>query len=214
MLDQNEEEDIEIKDKKKLSTRFWKIIILSIIILVVTSIIITYVYLTTVDKLNWGSGDQQKEILKKNQTGETLPVATFPDNKEYTLVEIMKKGESEGLDFCNTLDKQDIKEICMESYLSNKAKKEQNASVCKESKDSEFIKRCQYVIVSIVAKKYCEESKAKNDTNITPTNIGLCEQIDNEQDKANCYNPKQVIEVSDVGGIYSNRKCEGYINLY
>lgn len=154
-------------------------------------------------------------LVAKEKTEETLLIAPLPENREYTLGEIMGKGATEGLDFCNTLEKKDIKKTCIESYIFNRAKQELNASICKESKDSVFVRDCQYrAIVPAVAKKYCEESKAQNNTNIAPSNINLCKQIDNEQDREKCYNPKQVVDESDVGGIYFNRKCEGYINLY
>ena len=194
-----------------------KLLVASGIIFIIMILVIGgfYGYVMLKDKQIKFTFFEKEKTEIKDKTNGPLPIAPLPENREYTLGEIMSKGASEGLDFCNTLEKKDLKKVCVESYIFNRAKQESNASICKESKDDVFVRSCQYrAIVISVAKKYCEESKSQNNINITPSNINLCGQIDNEGDKAGCYNPKQIVDSSDVGGIYYNRKCEGYIALY
>jgi len=186
-----------------------------VLIIVIIAVIIIFGFVILVSFMKESPEEKTGTERPKEQNNGTFPIAPLPENREYTLGEIISKGASEGHDFCNTLEREDLKKTCVESYIFNRAKQELDASICKESEDDVFVRQCQYnAIVPAVAKKYCEESKAQNSTNIAPSNINLCEQIDNEQDKAKCYNPKQVVEESDVGGIYSGRKCEGYIALY
>ncbi|MCK5449544.1 hypothetical protein KAI32_01640 [Candidatus Pacearchaeota archaeon] len=129
--------------------------------------------------------------LSKSQT---TPDIDYKES-QYTLSEIMEHGKEKGFEFCNELGREDLKKDCIESYLLNKAKEELNASICKESNDENFVQRCQYdTIFPEVAKKYNEEIISKNDTEIIPSNIGLCDQIDDEELKVLCLNPKIAIE--------------------
>ena len=127
-------------------------------------------------------------------TENNTPLKKTAPEDNLTLSELLKQGEEEGYDFCNKIEREDLKKSCIESYLLNKSKTELDASICEQSDNEIFVKMCQYnAILPVVAKTYIEESHSQNNSEVVPSNVELCEQIKDEADKILCKNPKQAI---------------------
>ena len=155
-----------------------KLIWTIISIIIFTGLIATFYFIFTNDSDN----DSERAVENNEES-------------QHTLSEIMEQGKEKGLNFCENIERGDLKKDCIESYLLNKAKEELDASICRESDNEIFVQRCQYnTIIPEVAKKYNEESAIKNDTTIVPSNIDLCSQIDDEYTRELCLNPETAIE--------------------
>ena len=122
--------------------------------------------------------------------------------KNTTISEINKAAIIEGVSFCDNIGDQAIKEKCVINAISDKAMAEHNTDYCNQIENKTLAYECKKkIIFAVVAIKYKEES-AENPDLINPSNIELCDSLE-EKDKNYCLNPKKM--VMDCGGVFCYR---------
>ncbi len=140
--------------------------------------------------INMSKVNTTVKILKKPQLAPIIP-----RENDLSTNEIFLMAEKQGASFCDQLEDEYLREPCFKQFVLTKAAKENDASICNQVDDPDFVRSCQAVVITVeVAKTYYNESNINGEVNITPSNIDLCSQIENEHDRSLCFNPKKVIE--------------------
>jgi len=113
--------------------------------------------------------------------------------REGTTQDIYKSIVNDGEEYCNTLEGIE-REQCIKAYIRSKAEEEEDPDICEEIQDDDFIRNCEAsVAIVAVALKYNEEKGVDPFVKTIPSNIELCDKINNQEDRELCKNPSEVI---------------------
>jgi len=123
-------------------------------------------------------------------------IAPLPQSgQSYTTNEIREMAEKQGPVFCQSLE--DEKEVtpCIEYYYLTQAEREQDPEVCEKAEQPGFVRQCKLQAAAVgVAIAYYEGFKSTGNEDFVPSNIGLCDLLDYEEDTLACKDPKKMID--------------------
>jgi len=112
-----------------------------------------------------------------------------------TFGEVRELAANQGPVFCQQLENQDYIDECIDSYYFAKAERETNPDLCDKLNGEFSIKRCKAnAIITKVALTYYEESDELNNPDVIPSNIELCDLLEDEGDRTSCKDPAYIIE--------------------
>ncbi len=158
--------------------------------------------------------DNDKEEIVQADTKQEIPVVILKapkiapiDSKEieYTMNEIFSNAESHGTEFCSNLDEEYLIEPCERRAILIEATTTEDPDKCDQISDPKLVEKCKVdLIIELVALAYYEESKSDGEGTI-PSNIALCNQLDDEEDRKLCRDPGKVF-VKDYNGIINRVK--------
>ncbi|MEM4244715.1 MAG: hypothetical protein QXR60_00725 [Candidatus Nanoarchaeia archaeon] len=119
-----------------------------------------------------------------------------------TLNEVYERAAEEGTSFCDKLTTESLKNDCVFIAVKSEAERTKNPDVCDTLKSSDMVRGCKVpVVLTEVVLKYKEESKTSGE-DVVPSNIDLCDKLDDPADREACRNPKQVLSDCPYGVCY------------
>jgi len=130
------------------------------------------------------------------------PVATLtPKAYDYTPAQIFSKAETDGEDFCQTLDSSDSK-ACTEYYWSWRAEMDKDPTLCNRLSEPGFVRQCKQkaATVAVALVYYNESNGLSND--VVPSNVALCDLIEYDEDRSYCLNPQKAFDKNIFDVVY------------
>ena len=132
----------------------------------------------------------QVRILPHPEMAPLNPKAT-----DYVITDIITLADDEGLGFCQSLEDEHLKQVCIERHWLKEAERLGDPSVCDMCTYPGFIRQCKLQAATVaVATEYYRLFMETGDEFAVPDNIGICDQLEYEDDKKVCSNPKGAIE--------------------
>ena len=165
--------------------------------IVIGLILFCIICIILVGFLLWSSEEKPMGVSGKSEITvlKNPPIASLPESKQqFTTTDISEKSLEQGIGFCDSLEIESLLKSCKDNYILSKAEEEKDYLLCEQLGDKELVDGCKgTIIILMVASAYNEESNSQDNEDIIPSNIDLCEELDNEQDKEMCYDPKEAI---------------------